>query len=311
MVPVILAVLGVVASLLQAQTVTPKKTTGPGVVVSERVEEQTTERRIPGGSETVTRRSSERSEVQEIRRRRSAELPPAGTVRVPGAEAGTSDAPPVSPQTPVPQPQPEFAIVPELVGLNREQAVAAIKEAHLTLGVERLVASDRQGGTVIAQRPRAGMRVPFDAQVHLILAEAEAVTPPPAPPEEPSSPNEASGPPGPSDQPEQPANPEPSPRSYSLGPTEPLRPVHSPQPPSVTVRLVGTGTAILVALLGGAYFWSRKYWKLPRSISFQPHPDPGSSSVGSGLSFVVESEVRFRCIADLGRQRIEGKVVSA
>ena len=311
MVPVILAVLGVVANLLQAQTTTHKKTAGPGVVVSERVEEQTTERRIPGGSETVTRRSIEKSEVQEIRRRRSAELPPGGTVGVPGGETGTSDAPSVNPQSPVPQPQPEFAVVPELVGLNRERAVETVKEAHLTLGIERLVTSDRPAGTVIAQRPRAGMRVPFGAQVHLVFAEAEAVTPPPAPPEEPSPPNEASGPLGPSDQPEQPANPERSPRPYSLGPTEPLRPVHSPQPPNVTVRLVGTSTAILVALLGGAYFWSRKYWKLPRSISFQPHPDPGSSSVSSGLSFVVESEVRFRCTADLGRQRIEGKVVSA
>jgi PASTA domain len=305
MVPGILTVLGVVASLLQAQTVTQKKTTGPGVVVSERVEEQTTERRIPGGSETVTRRSSERSEVQEIRRRRSTELPPAGAVEVSGGETGTSDAPSVNPESPVPQRQPEFVIVPELLGLTREQALLTIKETHLALGTERLVTSNRPAGTVVEQRPRAGMRVSFGSQVHLVLAEAEAATPPSREPK----PLDAAGPPGPSNQPGPPANPEPPRRAYPLGPSEPLQPVHPHE--RANVRLVGTGTAILVALLGGAYFWSRRYWKLPRSISFQPHPDPGSFSIGSGLSFVVQSEVRFRCTADRGRQRIEGKVVSA
>lgn len=308
MASVILAVLVTNLGLLPAQTTTHKRSPDPEVVVSEQVAEQSTDQGIPGGSETLTQRSIQRSELKQLQRSRAPETLRPGGMQPPVGETGTSDVPPVNPQPPGTQTAPEQAVVPPLEGLTRDQAIEAIAGAHLTVGPERLVDSDRPAGTVVGQRPLAGTRVPIETKVYLMLAAGEAVTPSSAPPVEPAPPAGTEQP-GSDLQPDSPRPPKRNPRDRPVRPLAPPQPAGHRDTNTTGTAEVATGALILTALLGGVYLWSRRYWRLPRSISFRPHTDPGSSAVSTALPLTAESVVRFRCTADRGTQRVKGKVV--
>lgn len=72
--------------------------------------------------------------------------------------------------------------VPDLEGLPRDAAVAAIDAAGLVVGdIAAETSADAPQDTVLRQKPDAGKRVARSSAVHLVVAEAAAPPPPAAP----------------------------------------------------------------------------------------------------------------------------------
>jgi len=71
---------------------------------------------------------------------------------------------------------PKIAVVPNVVGMKREEAVKVIEEADLTVGKITEKKSREPKDTVIAQEPAPGMRVPVETAVRLTIS--RGLTPP-------------------------------------------------------------------------------------------------------------------------------------
>jgi beta-lactam-binding protein with PASTA domain len=69
---------------------------------------------------------------------------------------------------------PELVEVPDLIGLSRHMAERTLADSRLRLGEGRERASDQAAGTVLAQQPGAGTRVPVGSAINLVLAAAIA-----------------------------------------------------------------------------------------------------------------------------------------
>ena len=65
---------------------------------------------------------------------------------------------------------PPKCIVPRLAGRSRRAAARALRKAGCRLGKVRWTQSKRKRGLVVAQRPRAGRRLPLAATVQLVLS---------------------------------------------------------------------------------------------------------------------------------------------
>ncbi|MGH2581242.1 MAG: Stk1 family PASTA domain-containing Ser/Thr kinase [Actinomycetota bacterium] len=61
--------------------------------------------------------------------------------------------------------------VPDLTTLTRDEAVAALDAAHLTLGTPSTQPSEEPEGTVVSQNPLPGERVDKNSQVDIVLSE--------------------------------------------------------------------------------------------------------------------------------------------
>ncbi len=72
----------------------------------------------------------------------------------------------------------QLVTVPDLVGLNREEARQSLENARLKMGRVEGRASERQEGTVLEQNPQAGLKVPALTAVSLVTAAQELVAVP-------------------------------------------------------------------------------------------------------------------------------------
>lgn len=69
-------------------------------------------------------------------------------------------------------PDSDSVIVPNVIGLSRDEAEGAIKEAGLAVGDVLQQPSQKEPGTIIAQSPHPGVRAPRNASVALTVAVA-------------------------------------------------------------------------------------------------------------------------------------------
>ncbi len=64
--------------------------------------------------------------------------------------------------------------VPDLTGLTQDEAVAALKAAHLQLGTPTTQPSDQPEGTVVSQDPLPGQKVDKGSTVDVVLSAGPA-----------------------------------------------------------------------------------------------------------------------------------------
>jgi len=79
----------------------------------------------------------------------------------------------VSPPPPTSAPQ-VTVVVPDLIGISRDDAVAQLRHERLQAGSVTSRPADRSPGTVVEQEPAAGARLAPGSQVHLVIAEPPA-----------------------------------------------------------------------------------------------------------------------------------------
>jgi serine/threonine-protein kinase len=89
----------------------------------------------------------------------------------------------------------EMVPVPGLIGQTRNEANITLTQAGLRLGNVEEEFSDRPVGTVIRSDPAAGIEVPLDSQVDLVLSRGPEPTPTPAPTPPPTPPPTPTPPP--------------------------------------------------------------------------------------------------------------------
>jgi serine/threonine-protein kinase len=75
----------------------------------------------------------------------------------------------------------ETVAVPALIGQTRQEANITLTQAGLRLGNVQEEFSDRPEGTVIRTNPAAGVEVPLDSQVDIVLSRGPEPTPTPVP----------------------------------------------------------------------------------------------------------------------------------
>lgn len=98
---------------------------------------------------------------------------PAGTVVDQSVPAGTRVASDTEFTLEVSSGTPPCCTVPELVGLDVEEAAAALRDAGLTVGSVEYQDSDEEIGTVLGQEPDAGSSAATDDAVDLTLSEGD------------------------------------------------------------------------------------------------------------------------------------------
>ena len=69
---------------------------------------------------------------------------------------------------------PNMVVVPDLVGISLDEAVARLEREHLRPGAVRPMPSERPTGTVIEQDPVPGSQLPPESPVNLVLAEKKS-----------------------------------------------------------------------------------------------------------------------------------------
>ena len=67
-------------------------------------------------------------------------------------------------------------VVPDLIGISLDEAVARLEREHLRPGAVKTIAADRPAGTVIEQDPVAGSQILPESPVNLVLAEKRPVS---------------------------------------------------------------------------------------------------------------------------------------
>ncbi|MGF1611795.1 MAG: PASTA domain-containing protein [Kiloniellales bacterium] len=258
------------------------------------------------------------AEIDPNRDRIAAQEPPAGSMQPPGTRVigQVEPAPAVVAETPpLPERKPLVA-VPDLAGLNRDQAAGRLGDARLRLAGPSADELDDQAAVVTEQSPAAGTEVPPGTEVAVVLA-----APPPL--------ETAAGDPAPQDTlpeapPETPPVVEAPPElSQAQAPSE-----QSPEPPAESGRQIPqtqqpqSEPAVVFALTARDLWWAAggaslallvlAGWRLLRSrgaapvkpsiVSYKVVRDPGEQQIAWDVEPGLRCRLHLRSIVDRGRQ---------